>query len=190
MILVETNLEGATLSNVDLSGANLQGAKLSDSDLTNSNFRDAHCEGADFSNAQMKDTTFVRAILDGATLFYADLTNADLAQCSMKDANLIQANLVDAVLEQADLTSADLTYAIICKQLLEAAVFEQLLKRKWRLPCEEIRSNVARPAVPAAPSLTSTINEVRSRGYQTESWTSPDGYEALRAIPNNYRRTP
>jgi hypothetical protein len=117
-------LEGADLSDCDLTGANLTGAiltgaNLSDSILVRTNFSDADLEGAHLEGSVLKRALFVRANLrdahfEGANLERAWMHSADATQAFFNNAKLVRTIWwKEPIVEQADFTGADFTGALI-----------------------------------------------------------------------------
>jgi uncharacterized protein YjbI with pentapeptide repeats len=84
----------------------LQGADLSEAQLSGASLRGAHLEGVDLSEAK---------------LLHADLSYAHLERAFLARAELIKAELSGAHLEQADLSSAQLSAATLCRTRLSRA---------------------------------------------------------------------
>jgi uncharacterized protein YjbI with pentapeptide repeats len=129
-------LDGASMSNADLSfldlrgalmtGANLSDADLSDANLSNAllgmaNLSDANLSDANLSDAMLINADLSGANLSGATPINADLSDADLRSANLKNAYLSDANLNDAVLSNAVLSNADLSYAEVTQEQLDQA---------------------------------------------------------------------
>ena len=112
------DLRGADLSYAALAGGNLSGAILTGSNLTC-----AYLTGANLSGAYLysTDTNLTYAILMGANLSDADLSNADLFGARLGNVDLSNAKLVHTRLEQADLSGADLTNAYLSRSILTGA---------------------------------------------------------------------
>ncbi|MEZ5924860.1 MAG: pentapeptide repeat-containing protein [Hyphomicrobiaceae bacterium] len=120
------NLEGASLAGTDLRHARLSCADI-DGVLTQQVARDRDCtrlesvdlsrallSGADLRLALVSDARFEGASLDDADLRYSDLTGADFSGAQMQRASLsggatlIGANFLGAAMQGADLTGAKL----------------------------------------------------------------------------------
>ncbi|BBM87241.1 pentapeptide repeat-containing protein [Candidatus Uabimicrobium amorphum] len=99
--LVEVDLSGKNLFQVDLIGANLAGANLSGANLSGAYLACANLCGANLWGAN----------LSGAHLFQVDLTWSDLTWANLSGANLSGANLSGAYLGNANLSRADLSRA-------------------------------------------------------------------------------
>lgn len=131
VLLIQANLDRATLRNADLSGARLGEAHLAKADLGGANLKKADLHDVNLYNANLADTNLNNANLDGANLDNArfdgaslfrtsfrgaslegvDLTgirDGDLGQQDLAHAKLMGANLGNLDLSQADLSGADL----------------------------------------------------------------------------------
>lgn len=84
---------GASIENVDLSGADLAGANLSGANLYKTNLEHVDLRGADLRGADL-----FYAVLSFANLRHADLTNANMS-CAFLD----QANLAGAIMTNASM---------------------------------------------------------------------------------------
>ena len=100
---VEPNLRG-----VDLDGANLSQADLSRTDLTGANLSQTILDGANLEGARLDYTNLRRINLSGANLSEASLDEANLSGANLEGANLFRANLFRANLEGAGLGNANL----------------------------------------------------------------------------------
>jgi filamentous hemagglutinin family protein len=92
---------------------NDQPLNLADTDLRRANLSGAHLEGAvlvgaNLQGALLSDAHLDRTFLWGAHLEGAWLSRANLQEANLKDAHLEGANLVGAHLEEADLTNIHL----------------------------------------------------------------------------------
>ena len=126
-----TNLAGARLHEIDLSGAtlpekmqgidfyraNLFNARLGDTDMRGANLREANMEGAALENTNLcgADLTKAnmrrvcgRALYWGARMRCVDLTDAELIQSSFEGADLGEAILTGANFEETNLRRANL----------------------------------------------------------------------------------
>ena len=105
-ILSETSfagavLEGADLSNLNLSRIDLRGARLKDCNLT----------GTILRNANLESISMWGAILNKADLTGANISSADLGWSELNDAILVKSDLHDAVLISSKLRKANLAGA-------------------------------------------------------------------------------
>ena len=99
------HLEGAYLMNahlegVDLTGAHLEGAHLEGTSLEGARLSDAHLEGANLQRANLRGATLHETHLQQANLKYCDLRGVET--------NLVKADLEGAQLYNADLFQADI----------------------------------------------------------------------------------
>lgn len=104
-LLVNADLTGLALENVNLCGANLSGANLSG----------CYLYDADFQGANLRWANLSRAGLIGANFHRADLSGANLSQAYLAQSDLSNASLVETCLKEADLQSALVTGAIFTK---------------------------------------------------------------------------
>ena len=114
--LTEAYLRGADLTGADLtqaylSFAYLNGARLTGADLTEAKLNGAYLSGADLTGADLTQADLSFADLEGANLTGADLTKANLFRANLSGAFLTGANLFRAHLVGADLTGANLSGA-------------------------------------------------------------------------------
>jgi hypothetical protein len=97
--LVETyksHLEGADLSNANLSYADLSKAKMNgalfiDADLSNADFSNAMGQKSNFAAAKLRNTNFSGANLNGSLFDVADMLGARFTFSSLKDASFYRA---------------------------------------------------------------------------------------------------
>jgi uncharacterized protein YjbI with pentapeptide repeats len=120
------SLEGAYLSNADLSDADFRydfsSTLFRESiNLTYVNFSNANLKRVLFSNADLKGAIFNNANLSNADIRANDLTGAKLISACLMKANLPGADLTNADLTNADLTNANLTNAYLTKANLRDA---------------------------------------------------------------------
>ena len=106
-------LSGADLSDAPLSAsgtdlieARLDGANLSDADLSNTIMNEAFLWRANLRSANLSG-----AALGGANLYDADLSNADVMEAKLRRADLSGADLSGLILSGADLSNANLSNA-------------------------------------------------------------------------------
>ena len=97
------SLKGASLGNV-----NLTGADLSQVDLKMAYLKNANLSGADLSEANLAGANLSHANLMGANLWKANLKFANLREANLKSTKLQKANLKNAKLVGINLESADL----------------------------------------------------------------------------------
>jgi uncharacterized protein YjbI with pentapeptide repeats len=110
------NLEGADLSNLDLSYAqlgstNLRGANLENTSLMFASIFDVVLEGANLEKAILFEARLWLTNLTGAKLEKAYLVGARLTDVILNEANLKRANLEEAELHSASLRNANLANA-------------------------------------------------------------------------------
>jgi uncharacterized protein YjbI with pentapeptide repeats len=110
------SLEDAILKGSEWDEANLNGANLSEYDLSRITLDRAQLEGAN-----LERTILIRALLDSANLAGANLQGAMLSKAWLGDANLTGANLENAFLAGADLWDASLHGANLTRANLAGA---------------------------------------------------------------------
>jgi uncharacterized protein YjbI with pentapeptide repeats len=119
--LPEINLSGATLpekmQGIDFYRANLFNARLGDTDMRGANLREANMEGAALENTNLCGADLTKANMRrvcGRTLYWGaqmrcvDLTDAELIQSSFEGADLGEAILTDANFEETNLRRVNL----------------------------------------------------------------------------------
>lgn len=120
--LVDRNLTGVDLRELDLSGADFRGAlmesaRFDGARLDRARFDDCVLAHARFDGAELGGASFVNANMGSVSLAGvrssspADLRKANLWKASLAGASLSYANLEGASLWEADLSGADLAYA-------------------------------------------------------------------------------
>ena len=114
--LVEANLAGADLAQIDLSGADLDHANLRGADLTQADLTGATLRQADLENAELTQATLNGASFEGANLAHAKMIQAEAKGTSfdgadLSNVDLTQGTLTGAVLDHARLGGVDLTQA-------------------------------------------------------------------------------
>ncbi len=129
--LIRAELNGARLNGALFNGANLVNARLKGCELGKTEFRDANLIKANLSgskliNADMSGATLTDANLSGASLIRANLTGADLTRVNLSEANLVNSNLTDAhldgvILDKANLIKANLSGLNLKNLSLEGA---------------------------------------------------------------------
>ena len=100
--------EKCVMPKVILSNSALQGAKITDSFLMGANFRDADLSGANLIRSRLLGSEMDHVNLSGAQMVLADVQYSDL-----KGANLQGAILVNATLSHSDLSGSDLQGAYL-----------------------------------------------------------------------------
>ena len=122
--LIELDLRGANLQQIELYGISLENADLTGAKLRGARLEDVNLSGAELANADLRDAQLagaepympcflIETNLSGANLVRADLANNDLRDSDLSNASLVGAVLVGADLRGADLTAADLTGAVL-----------------------------------------------------------------------------
>lgn len=133
---VKPELEGAHLSQNNLTGANLRDADLNGAGFFEADLSAADLSGADLSRTQLSKATLIesrfiksnlrRALVNeaqlvGARLIDADLTEAQFTRAALWDADLSGAKLIGADLRKTDLADANLTGADLTRAKLSEA---------------------------------------------------------------------
>ncbi|WP_299409534.1 pentapeptide repeat-containing protein [uncultured Roseobacter sp.] len=116
VILINSFLADADLTDAVMHGANLKGAQLEQADLSQARMHGAHfnkalLQQADLRNAELQDANFSGAKMLGVNLSGAHLTGADLTSAQMGRVVLSGANLENSKLRWAQMTDADLSDA-------------------------------------------------------------------------------
>lgn len=152
--LIKADLTGATLIGAELSGAILFDTALIGADLAGANLSGARADGAKLSSAILLTTN-----LTGAHLENTDLTNADLSGANLLNAELVNADLRHAHLTRTNFSSTDLTGADFTKAITRSTVFTDL----------DLRNVVGlESVVHAGPSEVSVSTIFRSGGQIPE----------------------
>jgi uncharacterized protein YjbI with pentapeptide repeats len=140
--LEEIDFSGADLSFANLEGASLEGAiaagtNLSGAVLKGANLRALHAAQADFAQADLRQAkapeakigqaNFQGALLEGATFYRADCSQADFSRAQLTKTLFQDANLNGAILTEADLTAADLSRATLIRDDFRTAQFDGTL---------------------------------------------------------------
>jgi uncharacterized protein YjbI with pentapeptide repeats len=110
--------DGLDISQADLSGARLRDGSFFRANLTGSNLSKVSAFKAKFVNALMAG-----AILDEAKLSEADFTKAHLTKASFQGADLRRARFFDAILREADFSNARLDGADFTRADLTGATW-------------------------------------------------------------------
>jgi uncharacterized protein YjbI with pentapeptide repeats len=133
-------IEGADLSNLDLSDCSLTGAhfrrsKLNGTDfsrakLTRSTFESCSTRGIKFDAANLDDAQLSNGVFPGASLAGTTLRRANLTGADLSGARLDNADLTDAHAEQAIFTGASLTAAVFARANLASAILSSVKAAK------------------------------------------------------------
>ncbi len=116
-LLIELDLRGANLQQIELYGISPENADLTGAKLHGARLEDVNLSGAELANADLRDAQlageepYMSCFLIETNLSGANLARADLADNDLRDSDLSNASLFDAVLVGADLRGADLTAA-------------------------------------------------------------------------------
>lgn len=120
--LVGVSAENSELSRVDFTGANLTGANLPWALLEGATLQRADLTDLWAYYADFARANFTDARMTGANLEWSDLSGAALIRADLRGANLSGANLVGADLSGADLRGAKLIRAKLHRARLDATV--------------------------------------------------------------------
>ncbi|OYD61272.1 pentapeptide repeat-containing protein [Rhodococcus sp. OK302] len=115
----DCTISGADISNLNLTSSDLPGAVLWRVNLSGANLTAAHLTSANLGSADLAGADLTWVNLSGSDLFGADLTGAILVDADLTSTNLAHAKLSSANLSGANLTSANLTRV----NLLDAVMF-------------------------------------------------------------------
>jgi len=117
----DINLSGARLSGADLFEANLSHTGLNEANLSDANLSDADLIGADLSRANLRDANLSHTNLSDADLIRADLSRAYLNGAYLSHTNLYGARLSNANFSHTCLSSANLSKADLFEANLSGA---------------------------------------------------------------------
>lgn len=136
--LLNSNLQGAFLSEADLRAADLGqsnlrfaildqarmlGVNLDRSNLSGADLRRADLRGANLSHSKLQDSILTDARLDGASLYGSHLDDATLNRANLEKADMRETFLVHAHMDHADLQGAYLWSAVLTGADLGGAHF-------------------------------------------------------------------
>jgi hypothetical protein len=107
---IKVDLNGAVLSEANLSRVNFSGARLDYANFTGADLSTANLSFADLSQVNFSKANLKSANLSGAYLWGADLSEADLSNSVLDLASLMRANLTRANLIKADLSGTTLIH--------------------------------------------------------------------------------
>ena len=114
--LLNADLNGAHLEDVDLSFAELSGAHLQGADLSFAKLNGAILIGAHLSDAQLEG-----AYLSGVTLSGAHLEGVNLTRANLRNVNFVRADLNGANLSATELTNTNFKSVIISQATITGA---------------------------------------------------------------------
>lgn len=169
--LVDVNLNGADLSEANLSGANMLRADLGNATLVNTRFvssdlSEANLKNVNLTDANLNGANLSRANLSNAILNRSDLTAAQLGSADLSGAILTDANLSEAYLIAADLSGADLRLAHL-------------------IGAEMIGANLSDANLSGAHMIgANLIGAVLNGACGDESTSYPEGFQALPVCEN------
>lgn len=104
-------LEGADLSDFNLSGYQLAGIELCEANLSRANLAEVDLSDANLSMAYLIEANLFRANLSGANLLRANMAKANCFGVDFTKANMAEVNFSGANLTMADFTMANLSKA-------------------------------------------------------------------------------
>ena len=119
--LTGANLRDMDLSGRDLSGSMLVGAIADKVNLTDANLSATNLDKVKITAGKMSGADLNGSRIDNASLIETDFTNANLSNTSLQNTNLVKAKLINANLQGADLRGADLRRADLSGANLEGA---------------------------------------------------------------------
>jgi len=98
-----TTVDGATLTDLDATGAHFWFLQISNSDLTGASF-----SSVDASSISLVDSDLTNANFDSSSALYLDVLRVDMTDAAFTNADLghISADVVDSVLEGTDFTGS------------------------------------------------------------------------------------
>ena len=120
-------LNGADLSEADLSGSNLSEAYLFGSNLSEADFRGSNLSGAYLFGSNLSGADLSGSKLSGAYLFGSNLSEANLREADLSDAELLGSDLIASDLSGANLIGSDLRGANFTGANLTGAKFEKTI---------------------------------------------------------------
>lgn len=150
--LRQIELYGISLEHADLTGAILRGARLADVNLSGAQLAGADLQDAVLGGDELSfpcyliETNLSGANLAGADLAGNDLRNSDCSKALLAGAFLVDADLRGANLAAADLTGADLAIANLGGADLTDAILANTDLSAARLLGDDSESQDARPA--------------------------------------------
>lgn len=189
--LRQIELYGISLENADLTGAILRGARLEDVNLSG-----AQLAGADLRDAELGgDESFfscrlIEANLSGAKLANAELPDSDLRDSDLSDASLagafcVGADLRGAGLRATDFTGADLALAKLGGADLTGAILTDTGLSGARLVAEDSESQVAVPV----RGLTQTQLDAARADSESPPRLGDNVKDAESGLPLTWTRT-
>lgn len=119
--LIQADLRGAILKELDLRRARLNGALLARADLFGSDLSGAQFCGADLSEVRAANVNLAGADLRGTTLRNAFLVKANLNGARLNGADLHEARIKGVTLDRADLSGANLSQTHLNRSTLNEA---------------------------------------------------------------------
>ena len=133
--LIDCDLEGADLSDLDLTGwqferCNLRRTDLAGAQLEGSRWRSVRAPFANFARANLADAALASSDLNNAVLRGTRLSGAVFAGCKLTGADLSDAGGLDARFEETLLVGAKLAGHSFRKQTLQRVDFGQADLRK------------------------------------------------------------
>ena len=105
------NVNGADLSETDLSGSNLERVEFVNVDLTSSTFADSHLVDVKFDGCDLTSVDFTRANIVECSFNESILNGADFSYSKADFCNFSDADMAGAIFQEADLSNSDLSMA-------------------------------------------------------------------------------
>ena len=135
--LLDTNLSGLDLSEINFQGSylyrtNFSNTNLSHAVLRNTILLDVNFQGADLSHADLRDS-IVTGNLQSVNLYMARLDHCTMNECNLQGANLKRAKLRKTSFAGADLRNADLSNAHFERTILNRAKLQGVDFKKVKL---------------------------------------------------------
>ncbi|MBC21129.1 MAG: hypothetical protein CMJ74_12845 [Planctomycetaceae bacterium] len=126
--LVDADLEGSAMSNINLSGTKMWRSDFRQANLTNGDLSGAFLfrsdlRGADMSGAVLPSADFQEVNLEGATLNSSNFQDVKLWYSNMRDTHIRNSDFSGAKLGNADLLGSDLTDTNLASAKVYRTVF-------------------------------------------------------------------
>jgi len=128
--LSDAELQGANLSNIDLSRAylyraNMQGANLSNTNLTGSDISFANFKGAYLYSTNLREVYASCTDFREAHLIDVDMTNGDFTE-----ANFTRAEVLNVEMKGSTITNADFRHAVMHNSSFSGAYIKEVRIKK------------------------------------------------------------
>ncbi|MGX5665667.1 pentapeptide repeat-containing protein [Rhizobium daejeonense] len=128
LIITESELDGANLTNTDFSftdlrGSSMKSANLEKGKLIRASFVAAQLEGANFNKVEAYRSNFARSNADRATFVNAEVQRADFREAQLTGTDFTKAELGRADFRGATITGSRFTMTNLARARLNDAVF-------------------------------------------------------------------